>query len=172
VDPTLIFSLGNPKPIIDFPQLFFNLYYQPHWLESDFGRAAIKGVDKSDVISGGKTQGGGVIDSPVLGSIPPVELSTGVRTLLLARFWDDTQNYWIPGDKMGDNVYPYLVQASKEVDRDIKIRMNYLPRVPWDEETDIMFYPMRKIVKGYSSCFHFLGLHADMFWKGEGYRGY
>jgi hypothetical protein len=166
----LIFYLGNVEPIIEFPQHYFNAYYEPHWLESDFGRDIIKGVDKSEVISGGRANGGGVIDSPVLGSIPPKELSTGTRTALLARFWSGCAGKYLPGDKMGDNVYPYLVRAAKEVnDRDILVRVGRLLKVPWEGADEILMLPRKQIVRGFEECFDYLGLHSDMFWRGEGY---
>jgi hypothetical protein len=166
----LIFYLGKAEPIIEFPHYQFNMVYEPHWLESDFGRDIIKGVDNSDVISGGLKNGGGVIGSPVLGSIPPSKLSTGTRSALLARFWDGCNGFYLPGDKMGDNVYPYIVRAANEVtDRDIMVRVGRLLRVPWDGTDEILMMPRKEKVIGYAECLHYLALHTNMFWRGEGY---
>lgn len=60
--------------------LYFDNVFQDKWITSDLGKAIIKDVDKSDVISAH------VIESPVLGAITPTELSGGVKTLLLMAF--------------------------------------------------------------------------------------
>ncbi len=60
--------------------LYFDNVFQDKWITSDLGKAIIKDIDKSDVISAH------VIESPVLGAITPTELSGGVKTLLLMAF--------------------------------------------------------------------------------------
>ena len=60
--------------------LYFDNTFKDNWITSDVGKAIIKDVDKSDVISAH------VIESPVLGAITPTELSGGVKTLLLMAF--------------------------------------------------------------------------------------
>lgn len=60
--------------------LYFDNTFKDNWITSDLGKAIIKDVDKSDVISAH------VIESPVLGAITPTELSGGVKTLLLMAF--------------------------------------------------------------------------------------
>ena len=60
--------------------LYFDNVFQDKWITSDLGRAIIKDIDKSVVVSAH------VIESPVLGAITPTELSGGVKTLLLMAF--------------------------------------------------------------------------------------
>lgn len=60
--------------------LYFDNVFQDNWITSDLGKAIIKDVDKSEVVSAH------VIESPVLGAITPTELSGGVKTLLLMAF--------------------------------------------------------------------------------------
>ena len=60
--------------------LYFDNTFKDNWITSDLGKAIIKDIDKSDVISAH------VIESPVLGAITPTELSGGVKTLLLMAF--------------------------------------------------------------------------------------
>ena len=55
----------------------FKNTYQPEWLTEPMSRAMIKDVDKSEVV------GPALIQSPVLGAIPPERLSGGVKTLIL-----------------------------------------------------------------------------------------
>ncbi|MBR4629641.1 MAG: DUF4869 domain-containing protein [Treponema sp.] len=52
-------------------------YFGVNWITSDFGKAIIKDIDKSEVFSAH------VVESPYLGAITPTELSGGVKTLLL-----------------------------------------------------------------------------------------
>ena len=60
--------------------LYFDNVFQDRWITSDFGKAIIKDIDKSAVISAH------VSESPFLGAITPTELSGGVKTLLLMAF--------------------------------------------------------------------------------------
>lgn len=60
--------------------LYFDNVFQDKWITSDLGKAIIKDIDKSEVVSAH------VIESPVLGAITPTELSGGVKTLLLMAF--------------------------------------------------------------------------------------
>ncbi len=60
--------------------LYFDNTFKDNWITSDLGKAIIKDIDKSEVISAH------VIESPVLGAITPTELSGGVKTLLLMAF--------------------------------------------------------------------------------------
>ena len=56
---------------------WFKANYDPAWLKNEFVRAMIKDVDNSDYVDGI------VINSPILGSIPPERLSGGVQTLIM-----------------------------------------------------------------------------------------
>jgi hypothetical protein len=160
--------LGKVEPVLDYPQAYFDSEYEPYWLESDFGRKAIREIDRSEVISGGKRNGGGVIDSPVYGSISPRQLSTGTRTLLLIANTDKYKDYWIPLERMGPNVLPYLVEVSRTLSYDIKLRVSYLPHeVPWDGDDKFLILPQGVTVTGFRELIAFLGSHADMFWKGD-----
>lgn len=60
--------------------LYFDNTFKDNWITSVLGKAIIKDIDKSDVISAH------VIESPFLGAITPTELSGGVKTLLLMAF--------------------------------------------------------------------------------------
>ena len=53
--------------------------YEDSWFLDDFAKKVIKKVDSSDAIDVR------AIKSPVLGVIPPTELSGGVKTLLLLK---------------------------------------------------------------------------------------
>ena len=59
--------------------VYFKNTYKDSWITDDYCKRMIKDVDRSDVVSAS------VIQSPVLGSITPLQLSGGVKTLMLIR---------------------------------------------------------------------------------------
>lgn len=59
---------------------YFKYDYEDNWITDPFVKKMIKDVDQSIVLDSG------VIDSPVLGKIPPTGLSGGVKTLILVKF--------------------------------------------------------------------------------------
>ena len=59
---------------------YFKYDYEDDWITDPFVKEMILDVDKSTVLDSG------VIDSPVLGKIPPLGLSGGVKTLILIKF--------------------------------------------------------------------------------------
>ena len=71
-----IFYGDMPQAIYNTAVYFKNVY-EEEWLTEPLVKEMILDVDKSVVLSGG------VIDSPVMGKIPPVGLSGGVKTLIL-----------------------------------------------------------------------------------------
>ena len=60
--------------------VFFKNDYEDEWIVDPLVKEMIRDVDQSEVIDSG------VIDSPVLGKIPPTGLSGGVKTLILVLF--------------------------------------------------------------------------------------
>ena len=62
---------------------YFKYDYEDEWIIDPFVKEMIQDVDKSTVLDSG------VIDSPVLGKIPPTGLSGGVKTLILVKFDKD-----------------------------------------------------------------------------------
>ena len=60
--------------------VYFKNTYRDSWITNPLSVQMIKDVDKSDVVSES------VIESPVLGSITPLALSGGVKTLMLVNF--------------------------------------------------------------------------------------
>lgn len=68
-----------PEAIYNTAVYFKNTYRDP-WITNPMSVEMIKDVDKSDVVSAS------LIESPVLGSISPLMLSGGVKTLMLIKF--------------------------------------------------------------------------------------
>ena len=73
----------------------------------------VKDVDKSIVLDSG------VIDSPVLGKIPPTGLSGGVKTLILVKFEKDKI---FNASTCGDNCAKWLLKITETEDRTINLR--------------------------------------------------
>jgi hypothetical protein len=70
-------------------------------------------IDRSVVIDSG------IIDSPVLGKIPPLGLSGGVKTLILVKFNRDKV---FNASTCGDNCARWFLEIAKEEDRVINLR--------------------------------------------------
>ena len=78
-----------------------------------FVKEMILDVDKSVVLDSG------VIDSPVLGKIPPITLSGGVKTLILVKF--KTEKVF-NASTCGDNCAKWLLKIAEKEDRTINLR--------------------------------------------------
>ena len=68
---------GDMKEAVYNTSAYFKYDYEDSWIVDPFVKEMIQDVDKSTVLDSG------VIDSPVLGKIPPTGLSGGVKTLIL-----------------------------------------------------------------------------------------
>lgn len=97
---------GNAEVLTDAPN-YFNNVVEDAWLEDPFVKEMIKDVDNSEVI------GPHLIESPVLGPIPPSKLSGGVKVLILL-LKDDTFIYNI--SNCGDNCAPWIIEIAKKKD--------------------------------------------------------
>lgn len=75
--------LGEMKGAIYHPPTYFDNCYEDEWLTTPLAKEMIRDVDRSEVISAH------LIDSPVLGPIPPKDLSGGIKTLLLMAYDTD-----------------------------------------------------------------------------------
>lgn len=95
---------------------FFSEYYEPEWIDSEFGRAAIKDIDKSDVVTGQ------IISSPYLGVIPPEKLSGGVKRVLFLKF-EGTAERVMDITGCGDNCAKWIQRVGAE--KDIDVQLNY-----------------------------------------------
>ena len=95
--------------------VFFKNTYQDRWLTSPLGREMILDVDRSEVISGSQ------IKSPVFGLMSPVQLSGGVKTLLLVA---NDQKHIFNASTCGDNCAKWLLKISE--DRKVVIGLRHL----------------------------------------------
>ncbi len=99
-----VFFGDMPDAIYNTAAYFKNTYRDP-WITSADGAAMIKDVDKSDVVDAG------VIQSPALGAITPLQLSGGVKTLLLIRFDHD---HVFNASTCGDNCAKWILKMAEK----------------------------------------------------------
>lgn len=70
---------GDRKDCIYNTSVFFKNRYKDEWILEDFARKLIHDVDLSEVVSANS------IISPVLGNISPLQLSGGVKAVILMK---------------------------------------------------------------------------------------
>lgn len=106
---------GSCEEAIYNTAVYFKNMFQDSWLESDLAKRMIKSVDKSIVI------GPRLIESKILGPISPVDLSGGVKTLLLVLNCPDKI---FNASTCGDNCASWLLKLGRE--RDVTINLRHL----------------------------------------------
>ena len=132
---------GPMDGVVLKPSIYFKNTYQPEWLMEPFAKAMIRDVDRSEVV------GPQLIQSPVLGPIPPERLSGGVKTLIL--IWQVPEKVF-NASNCGDNCAPWLLKMGKE--RDITINLRHLMEfgdAPFEIEilnTGTIVHTMRELV--------------------------
>ena len=104
---------GDMPEAIYNTAVFFKNDYEDEWIVDPFVKEMIKDVDSSIVIDSG------VIDSPVLGKIPPLGLSGGVKTLILVKFEPDKV---FNASTCGDNCAKWLLRIAADEDRTVNLR--------------------------------------------------
>ena len=92
---------GDMKEAVYNTAAYFKYDYEDSWIIDPFVKEMIQDVDRSTVLDSG------VIDSPVLGKIPPTGLSGGVKTLILVKFEKDKI---FNASTCGDNCAKWLLQ--------------------------------------------------------------
>lgn len=103
---------GNMKEAVYNTAAYFKYDYEDSWIVDPFVKEMIQDVDQSTVLDSG------VIDSPVLGKIPPVGLSGGVKTLILVKFDKDKI---FNASTCGDNCAKWLLKISESEDRTVNL---------------------------------------------------
>lgn len=113
LQPMLIIYFGDMPSAIYNTEIYFKNTYEDSWILDDFAKKVIKKVDGSDVIAAQ------AIKSPVLGIIPPTELSGGVKTLLLIKNCPDEV---FNASTCGDNCARFILELAKAKDVTINLR--------------------------------------------------
>ena len=96
---------GDMPDAIYNTAVYFKNTFQDGWITDDFGREVIRDVDKSEVVSAN------LIESPVLGSITPLMLSGGVKTILLIKH---DQKHVFNASTCGDNCAKWLLGLAEK----------------------------------------------------------
>lgn len=104
---------GDMQDAIYNTSAYFKYDYEDSWIVDSFVKKMIQDVDQSAVLDSG------VIDSPVLGKIPPTGLSGGVKTLILVKFEKDKV---FNASTCGDNCAKWLLKIAETEDRTINLR--------------------------------------------------
>ena len=113
LQPMLNIYFGDMPSAIYNTEIYFKNTYEDSWILDDFAKKVIKKVDGSDVIDAQ------AIKSPVLGIIPPTELSGGVKTLLLIENCPDEV---FNASTCGDNCARFILELAKAKDVTINLR--------------------------------------------------
>ena len=103
---------GNMKEAVYNTAAYFKYDYEDSWIVDPFVKEMIQDVDQSTVLDSG------VNDSPVLGKIPPVGLSGGVKTLILVKFEKDKI---FNASTCGDNCAKWLLKIAESEDRTVNL---------------------------------------------------
>ena len=104
---------GDMKEAVYNTASYFKYDYEDDWITDPFVKEMIQDVDQSIVLDSG------VIDSPVLGKIPPTGLSGGVKTLILVKFDKDKI---FNASTCGDNCAKWILEIGKRQDITINLR--------------------------------------------------
>ena len=104
---------GDMKEAVYNTAAYCKYGYEDNWITDPFVKKMIKDVDQSIVLDSG------VIDSPVLGKIPPTGLSGGIKTLILVKF---EKNKIFNASTCGDNCAKWLLKIAETEDRTINLR--------------------------------------------------
>lgn len=106
---------GDMEQAIFNTAVYFKNSYEDAWITEELSREMIKDVDKSEVLDSG------VINSPVLGMIPPVNLSGGVKTLILI---EHEPEKIFNASTCGDNCAKWILKIAR--DKDITINLRHI----------------------------------------------
>ncbi|GAA0794972.1 hypothetical protein GCM10008910_12930 [Faecalicatena orotica] len=107
-----IFYGEMPEAIFNTSVYFKNIY-EDEWIMDSMAKRMILDIDKSTVLDSG------VIDSPVMGKIPPTSLSGGVKTLILMK---NEPEKIFNASACGDNCAKWILQLAEQQDFTINLR--------------------------------------------------
>ncbi len=104
---------GNLENAIYDTSTYFKHTYKDSWITDELSKEMILDVDKSEVLDSN------LIQSPVLGQISPLQLSGGVKTLIL--IYKDTEKIF-NASKCGDNCAKWLLKMAEKKKIEINLR--------------------------------------------------
>ena len=104
---------GSMENEIFNPSVYFDNRHEPEWITTPLSKDMIMDVDKSEVV------GEYLIQSPVLGPIPPERLSGGVKTLMLMAY--DESDRVFNASACGDNCAKWILKIAENKDLTITL---------------------------------------------------
>ena len=104
---------GNMAGAIFNTSVYFKNAYEDEWITDPVAKQMILDVDQSIVLDSG------VIDSPVMGKIPPTSLSGGVKTLILMK---NERSKVFNASTCGDNCARWILKLAENEDLTINLR--------------------------------------------------
>ena len=113
---------GDMPEAIYNTSVYFKNTYLDEWITKPLSVEMIADVDKSEVVSAS------LIQSSVLGPISPLQLSGGVKTLMLI---DNDSEHVFNASKCGDNCAKWILEIARrhgEEGRDVTINLRHLMR--------------------------------------------
>jgi hypothetical protein len=136
---------------------YFDHWHEDSWLLSDFAKRVVKEVDKSEII------GPHLIESQVLGPIPPATLSGGAKALLTIYNLHDKWKY--SSLMLGDNCTKFLLEIAG--DKDVTVVLEHPIRLPKDMTDTVYFSSIDIYVDNYSDFMHTMIQNHAKPWGGE-----
>ena len=109
---------GDKENVLHGPS-WFRFNYRPEWFEDTFVQEMLKDIDKS------KFLGGELIQSDVLGPIPPERLSGGVQTLI--SIYENPERMF-NATSCGENCAKWLLKIGEK--KDVEVNLRYF--MPFD----------------------------------------
>ena len=103
---------GDKDNAIYNTSVFFKNRYKDEWIVDDFARKVISDVDHSKVVDSNS------IESPVLGNISPLQLSGGVKALILMKHFPGKV---FNASNCGDNCAKWILELGDEQDFSINL---------------------------------------------------
>lgn len=142
-----IFYGDMPEAIFN-TAVYFKNTYEDDWITEPLTKEMIADVDQSTVLDKG------IIDSPVLGIIPPVGLSGGVKTLILIAHLPELI---FNASTCGDNCAKWLLKIAEKDDRTINLRhlMNF-----GNEEFEIRILNTNQVIHTMAELVPIAGLYV------------
>lgn len=109
------------KPEAAYGPTWFRFNYDPAWFQDPFVEEMMNDIDHSSY------RGGDLIESDVLGPIPPERLSGGLKTLIL--IYKKTDMIF-DATSCGDNCAKWLLKIGEK--EDVTVTLNYI--MPFADE--------------------------------------
>lgn len=103
---------GEKENAIYNTSVFFKNRYEDAWITDEFAKKIIEDVDRSKVIDANN------IMSPILGNISPLQLSGGVKCLILMK---NLPGKIFNASNCGDNCAKWILELAKENDFSINL---------------------------------------------------